>query len=155
MSRAFNTGAGGYGVFGGGGIAGVFGTSDVGGNDRKHDGIGVLGVGSAGVGGSYGGTGRQGLVRVAWNIVFPGGMGRRRLGAATVTAVYAVRQVSVPSGSKNFVEPHPTDPSKEIRYASLEGREVGTYFRGTAPSSAATRRSTFPTTSAWSRPQTA
>ena len=34
------------------------------------------------------------------------------------------------SGSKNFVEPHPTDASKEIRYASLEGREVGTYFRG-------------------------
>jgi hypothetical protein len=34
------------------------------------------------------------------------------------------------SGSKSFVEPHPTDASKEIRYASLEGREVGTYFRG-------------------------
>ncbi len=34
------------------------------------------------------------------------------------------------SGSKSFVEPHPTDAGKEIRYASLEGREVGTYFRG-------------------------
>jgi hypothetical protein len=36
------------------------------------------------------------------------------------------------SGSKHFVEPHPTDPKKDILYSSLEGREVGTYFRGTA-----------------------
>lgn len=35
------------------------------------------------------------------------------------------------SGTKNFVEPHPTDASKEIHYASLEGPESGTYFRGT------------------------
>jgi hypothetical protein len=34
------------------------------------------------------------------------------------------------TGMKNFVEPHPTDPSRVIRYASLEGNEVGTYFRG-------------------------
>jgi hypothetical protein len=36
------------------------------------------------------------------------------------------------SGAKHFVEPHPTDPKKDILYSSLEGREVGTYFRGTA-----------------------
>ena len=36
------------------------------------------------------------------------------------------------TGSKSFVEPHPTDPTKIIKYASLEGPEVGTYFRGTA-----------------------
>nr|BAL57723.1 hypothetical conserved protein [uncultured Acetothermia bacterium]BAL59051.1 hypothetical conserved protein [Candidatus Acetothermum autotrophicum] len=35
-------------------------------------------------------------------------------------------------GEKRFVEPHPLDPSKEIVYSSLEGPEVGTYFRGTA-----------------------
>jgi len=35
-------------------------------------------------------------------------------------------------GTKHFVEPHPSDPSKVILYSSLEGREVGTYFRGTA-----------------------
>jgi hypothetical protein len=34
------------------------------------------------------------------------------------------------SGTKAFVEPHPTDPSKIIRYISLEGPEAGTYFRG-------------------------
>lgn len=44
-------------------------------------------------------------------------------------AVYAAGDLGA-SGAKNFVEPHPTDATKEIRYASLEGREVGTYFRG-------------------------
>jgi hypothetical protein len=34
-------------------------------------------------------------------------------------------------GSKNFVAPHPTDPSKQIAFAALEGPESGTYFRGT------------------------
>lgn len=47
------------------------------------------------------------------------------------TAVYAAGNLEV-TGVKNFVEPHPTDASKVIAYASLEGREVGTYFRGTA-----------------------
>ncbi len=37
-------------------------------------------------------------------------------------------------GTKHFVEPHPSDPSKVILYTSLEGREAGTYFRGTARS---------------------
>jgi hypothetical protein len=36
------------------------------------------------------------------------------------------------SGTKSFVEPHPTDASKVIRYISLEGPEAGTYFRGKA-----------------------
>src|SRR5206468_1084325 len=36
------------------------------------------------------------------------------------------------TGAKYFVEPHPTDASKVVRYVSLEGPEPGTYFRGTA-----------------------
>jgi hypothetical protein len=36
------------------------------------------------------------------------------------------------TGAKHFVEPHATDPKKVVLYSSLEGREVGTYFRGTA-----------------------
>jgi hypothetical protein len=36
------------------------------------------------------------------------------------------------TGAKYFVEPHPTDPSKIIRYIALEGPESGTYFRGKA-----------------------
>ncbi len=35
------------------------------------------------------------------------------------------------SGTKSFIEPHPTDPEKVIRYVALEGPEAGTYFRGT------------------------
>lgn len=34
--------------------------------------------------------------------------------------------------TKMFVEPHPTDATKVIRYVSLEGPEAGTYFRGRA-----------------------
>lgn len=33
-------------------------------------------------------------------------------------------------GDKNFVTPHPTDPSKQIVFTALEGPESGTYFRG-------------------------
>ncbi|HMF07962.1 MAG TPA: hypothetical protein VKJ00_02425 [Thermoanaerobaculia bacterium] len=33
------------------------------------------------------------------------------------------------TGTKTFVEPHPSDPSKVIRYVSLEGDEPGTYLR--------------------------
>ncbi|MCE9593161.1 MAG: FG-GAP-like repeat-containing protein [Planctomycetes bacterium] len=36
------------------------------------------------------------------------------------------------TGAKYFIQPHPTDASKEIRFACLEGNESGTYFRGTA-----------------------
>jgi hypothetical protein len=36
------------------------------------------------------------------------------------------------SGTKSFVQAHPTDPTKEIAYVSLEGAEAGTYLRGTA-----------------------
>jgi hypothetical protein len=35
------------------------------------------------------------------------------------------------TGAKYFVEPHPTDPTKVVRYVALEGPESGTYFRGT------------------------
>jgi hypothetical protein len=36
------------------------------------------------------------------------------------------------SGTKSFISPHPLDPSKEIRYASVEAPTVDVYFRGTA-----------------------
>jgi hypothetical protein len=35
-------------------------------------------------------------------------------------------------GNKNFVHPHPDDPTKQIVYVALEGGEAGTYARGTA-----------------------
>ena len=36
------------------------------------------------------------------------------------------------TGTKSFIQPHPTDPSKTIEYVCLEGGEAGTYWRGTA-----------------------
>jgi hypothetical protein len=36
------------------------------------------------------------------------------------------------TGTKNFVQDHPWDPTKEIVYTSLEGGEAGVYTRGTA-----------------------
>jgi len=35
------------------------------------------------------------------------------------------------SAGKFFLQPHPTDPSKQVRFACLEGNESGTYCRGT------------------------
>jgi len=36
------------------------------------------------------------------------------------------------TGAKFFIQPHPTDATKEIRFVCLEGNEAGTYFRGSA-----------------------
>ena len=44
-------------------------------------------------------------------------------------AVYAHGDIGA-SGVKYFVDPHPTDASKVIRYVALEGPEAGTYVRG-------------------------
>jgi len=35
------------------------------------------------------------------------------------------------SGTKAFINPHPTEPTKEVHMVCLEGNESGTYFRGT------------------------
>ncbi|MGA8278595.1 MAG: hypothetical protein WB784_10410 [Rhodanobacteraceae bacterium] len=40
------------------------------------------------------------------------------------------------TGNKYFVEPHPTDASKEIRYVAIEGREANTFFSGSGHISA-------------------
>jgi hypothetical protein len=50
----------------------------------------------------------------------------------TIPAGLAVGGSLQVSGTKSFVQSHPTDPAKEIVYVSLEGPEAGTYIRGTA-----------------------
>ena len=57
-------------------------------------------------------------------------LGRRVSG--TNYGVFTDGALATLSATKMFVEPHPTDPSKAIRYVSLEGNEAGTYFRGRA-----------------------
>jgi hypothetical protein len=51
------------------------------------------------------------------------------LGSGSTQGLY-VSGDSLVTGNKSFVEPHPTDATKIIRYISLEGNESGTYFRG-------------------------
>jgi hypothetical protein len=51
------------------------------------------------------------------------------LGWDDTIAVYGSGN-SLITGTKSFVDPHPTDASKVIAYVSLEGPESGTYFRG-------------------------
>lgn len=82
-------------------------------------GNGVLGVGQAvssfGVGGfrvdAVGSILRSGFLGSdTYGVTYSGGLGG--------------------SGTKSFLEPHPTDPSRMIAYVALEGPEAGTYFRG-------------------------
>ena len=51
------------------------------------------------------------------------------LGYNDTDGVFAVGQITA-TGAKPFIEPHPTDATKEIAYVALEGPEAGTYFRG-------------------------
>ena len=92
------------------GIAGVRGTSlsYTGVDGVSRDGVGVAGWNKDGAGTS-----------LSW-----GALGvNDALGIAFANGIMG-------SGTKSFIEPHPTDASKAIRYVSLEGNEAGTYFRG-------------------------
>lgn len=51
------------------------------------------------------------------------------LGHTGTSGVHSFNNITA-VGAKSFVEPHPTDPTKIIKYVSLEGPEAGTYFRG-------------------------
>jgi hypothetical protein len=51
------------------------------------------------------------------------------LGYLAATGVYFVNGLAG-TGTKSFIEPHPTDSSKVIKYVSIEGPEAGVYFRG-------------------------
>jgi len=81
------------------------------------NGIGVYGVHEGDGWGVYG------------NAVGPSGIGVR--GTGGLWAVLAEGDLGA-SGTKSFVQPHPTDASKEVRFVCLEGNESGTYFRGSS-----------------------
>ncbi len=53
------------------------------------------------------------------------------LGYTGTSGVHSFQDVTA-AGAKPFIEPHPHDASKQIKFVSLEGNEVGTYFRGKA-----------------------
>ena len=113
------------------GASGVFGADGAGALVVAADGLGsgVRGHSSTGIGvrGFSGGAfyGVEG--RKVNGAGAPGSAGR--LGVSDTVGIDAVGAITA-TGTKSFVEPHPTDPTKEIAYVSLEGPEAGTYFRG-------------------------
>jgi hypothetical protein len=52
-------------------------------------------------------------------------------GGAPPWAVFGGGNIGA-TGTKHFLDPHPTNPKVAIGYISLEGPEAGTYFRGRA-----------------------
>jgi hypothetical protein len=142
-----NGGANPLGVYGlsfvaGQNSAGVFGVDGTGAVGANRDSAGVRGEGA----GSFGVLGLSRYIGVVGSLYNTGGglVAEGFLGSSFGVnsnpnigppwGVFAYGQIGATS-AKYFVEPHPTDPNKVILYACLEGREVGTYFRGTARTS--------------------
>jgi len=51
------------------------------------------------------------------------------IGFTGTSGVHSFQDITA-GGTKSFVEPHPTDPGRQIVYIAMEGPEAGTYFRG-------------------------
>ena len=126
----------GYGVYGkvGGGFA-VYGEtrSGTGGYFSASEGVGVQGFGSTTVGtgvravaGFIGVDGRA----TATNRVTYAGIFRQAANSSSY-GVYCSGRLHATS-TKSFLNPHPSDPSKNIQFYCLEGNENGTYFRGSS-----------------------
>jgi hypothetical protein len=125
---------------GSGDSAGVFGTANI-------DGDAVLtptAFGYAGVRGEASTFGVLGfaefggvagvLVNSTGTILTQGRLGSSvgtdpSVGAAPPWAVFGFGDIGA-TGTKFFLDPHPSDASKMIAYVALEGPEAGTYFRG-------------------------
>ena len=115
------------------GVRGVDATGLAGGSGKPSSGVrgesktnvGVLGQGQAEsiLGELLNSTGAS--------VLASGALGFTPDGGTTKWGVFANGNVGA-SGTKPFIEAHPTDASREIRYVALEGPEAGTYFRGRA-----------------------
>jgi len=113
------------------GAAGVFGMDATGdpGNDGLYLPAGVLGKTTTGYGviglSRDAGAGVKGASLDTNGILATAGF----LGYSNALAIYASGNFTA-TGTKSFIEPHPTDASKVIDYVALEGPEAGIYFRG-------------------------
>jgi hypothetical protein len=123
------------GVFGrdGTGTAGITSGSSSGVRGESKTNVGVLGLS----GGDVGVFGLSNLIGVAGSL--PSDLAvRGELGSHEESqnwAVYGFGNAKfvgtmTATGMKSFLEPHPTDATKQIRFVCLEGPESGTYFRG-------------------------
>ena len=112
-------GVGGTGASAG---AGVLGSSGVLGTAKTGDGVAGISQSRAVVGLLFDSAG---------GFLAEGDLATHAGGSSTY-GLWTFGDTGIASGTKFFVEPHPTDASKVIRYAALEGPESGTYFRGSA-----------------------
>jgi hypothetical protein len=113
-------GAAGVLGYGGGAATALMNYRIAGVRGEALSGFGVLGISqSYGVGGS--------LVNFSGSLLTYGLLGT--VGPPALGVYYGGGLAGF--GTKSFLEPHPTDATKIIRYVSLEGPEAGTYFRGT------------------------
>ncbi len=112
------------GVFGNDatGLAGGVGKPSAGVRGESKTNVGVLGQGQAeAISGE--------LLSTSGAFVVSGALGTVQAGHNY--GVYSTGDFGG-TGAKYFVEPHPTDATRVIRYVALEGPEAGTYFRGRA-----------------------
>jgi len=95
--------------------------------ENGNGGIGVLGL-TRDDGAINAGSVEGVLLDASGNVITDGLLGVR--GSSTMLYGVLAHGNMAATGAKPFVEPHPTDASKVIRYVALEGPEAGTYFRG-------------------------
>jgi hypothetical protein len=104
--------------------------SGVRGESRSHN--GVLGITENG----FLGTGVWGKIAGSSASGILGYEGLIDYGVFSIGPAYVTGDLSVvgnfSSANKWFIQPHPYDAAKEIRYVSLEGPHAEVYFRGTA-----------------------
>jgi hypothetical protein len=122
LGQTFGNGLNAAGVYG---RAGVYVSNPPGG----HSPAGVVGSSAIGVLGLSRAHGVMGDLYSESNVNLARGILGYEAGSATKYGVWAAANYGG-SGAKFFVEPHPSDASRVIRYVSLEGPEAGTYFRG-------------------------
>jgi hypothetical protein len=130
-----STHLGSAGVFGtAGGVTAAYGDRSFAGvRGESQVGIGVLGVtGFGSEPASVAGI----KVDNDNDIILSGNLAFGSYGVYSIGDAYVVGNLTVTGlingAMKPFVQPHPLDPSKEIRYVSLEGPHSEVYFRGTA-----------------------
>jgi hypothetical protein len=137
-----------HGVASGPSVSGVAGLNSGAGNGvygASNQGTGVFGGSTAGEGvhgfssSTSGGSGVHAQGTLRCNLVdgtiegctFPGSDALYVEGVGSFSNFVHISGDLHVIGIKNFIAPHPTDPSKQVAFVSLEGPEAGTYFRGT------------------------
>jgi hypothetical protein len=139
FAQNFSTAAGAYGVYGetssntAGGGAGVWGANAGAIGAGVYGTHGAAGAGVWGIAFGTSGSNSRGVIGDSKSTTV-GAIGVEGIAANATAGIYGVFSNGNmgATGTKPFVEPHPTDPTKVIRYVALEGNEVGTYFRGRA-----------------------